>query len=84
MGLTVNNVNTLSLLNILNSTSNDQSNTLTKLSTGFNINKGSDDPAGLIAVQSLSAELTAVDAAINNGQRANSVLDVADSALGEI
>jgi len=84
MGLTVNNVNTLSLLNILNSTSADQSNTLTKLSTGFNINKGSDDPAGLIAVQSLSAELTAVDAAINNGQRANSVLDVADSALGEI
>ncbi|MCB9855915.1 MAG: hypothetical protein H6818_09540 [Phycisphaerales bacterium] len=84
MGLTVNNVNTLSLLNILNQTSAKQSASLTKLSTGFKINKGSDDPAGLIAVQSLSAELTAVDAAINNGQRANSVLDVADASLGEI
>ncbi|HPF40155.1 MAG TPA: flagellin [Phycisphaerae bacterium] len=84
MGLTVNNVNTLSLLNILNKTSAKQSDSLTKLSTGFKINKGSDDPAGLIAVQSLSAELTAVDAAITNGQRANSVLDVADASLGEI
>lgn len=84
MGLTVNNVNTLSLLNILNKTSEAQSDSLTKLSTGFKINKGSDDPAGLIAVKSLTAELTAVDAAITNGQRANSVLDVADSSLGEI
>lgn len=84
MGLTVTNINTLSLLNILNKTTAAQSSTLTKLSTGFKINKGSDDPAGLIAVQSLSAELTAVDSAIGNAQRANSVLDTADSALGEV
>ena len=84
MGLTVTNVNTLSLLNILNRTSAEQSNSLTRLSTGMRINRGSDDPAGLIAIQSLSAELTAVNAAISNGQRANSVLSTADSAFGEI
>lgn len=84
MGLTVTNVNTLSLLNILNKTTNAQSSSLQKLSTGFRINSGADDPAGLIAVQSLSAELTAVESAITNGQRANSVLGTADSALGEV
>lgn len=84
MGLTVNNVNTLSLLNILNTTSAAQSNSLTRLSTGHRINSGADDPAGLIAVQSLSAELTGVEAAISNGQRANSMLSVADSALVEV
>ncbi len=84
MGLTVTNVNTLSLLNILNKTTAAQSSSLTKLSTGFRINKGSDDPAGLLAVSSLSAELVAVDSAIGNSQRANSVLNTADSALGEV
>ncbi|MFH1420008.1 MAG: flagellin [Planctomycetota bacterium] len=84
MGLTVNNVNTLSLLNILNKTTMEQTNSLTRLSTGHKINKGADDPAGLIAVQSLNAELTGVDAAITNGQRANSMLGVADSALIEV
>lgn len=84
MGLTVTNVNTLSLLNILNKTSAQQSDTLTRLSTGFRVNKGSDDPAGLIAIQSLNSELTAVESAISNGQRAKSVLDVADGALKEV
>lgn len=84
MGLSVNNVNTLSLLNILNSTTKAQQDTMNRLSTGYRINKGADDPAGLIAVQSLGAELTGVEAAISNGQRANSMLQVADSALIEV
>jgi len=84
MGLTVNNQNTISLLNILNRTSSQQTATLRRLSTGVNINRGADDPAGLIAVNSLSAELTAVESAIANGQRANSVLSTADGALNEI
>ena len=84
MALTVTNSNTLSLLNILNRTSADQSSTLTRLSTGFKVNRGADDPAGLIAIQSLNAELTGVDAAIANGQRTKSVLGVADGALAEV
>lgn len=84
MGLTVNNQNTISLLNILNRTSSQQASTLRRLSTGVNINRGADDPAGLIAVNSLTAELTAVESAIANGQRANSVLSTADGALNEI
>jgi flagellin len=84
MGLTVTNSNTLSLLNILNRTSSQQSDTLSRLSTGFRINKGADDPAGLIALQSLNSEITGVDAALTNSQRAKSVLGVADGALKEV
>lgn len=84
MGLTVTNVNTLSLLNILNRTTANQSDSLSRLATGYRINKGSDDPAGLIAVQSLTAELTGVEAAVSNGQRAKSILSTADGAITEV
>ncbi len=84
MGLTITNTNTLSLLHILNRNTAAQSNTLTQLSTGFRINKGSDDPAGLIASSALSRELIAVEEAIGSNQRTDSILSVADGALGEI
>ncbi len=84
MGLTVTNINTLSLLNIVNRTSAAQSNTLQRLSTGSKINKGSDDPAGLIASRSLQTELAAVNAAVSNNQRTDSLLNVADKALTEV
>ena len=84
MAITVNNINTLSLLNILNKTSAAQSNVLTRMSTGYKINSGADDPAGLLALTSLQTELTSVDAAITSNQRTDAVLSVADGALGEV
>jgi flagellin len=84
MGLTVTNINTLSLLNILNRTSADQSQSLTRLSTGSRINRGADDPAGLIASRVLDTELTAVNAAITNNQRTDSMLNVAEKAINEV
>ena len=84
MAITINNSNTLSLLNILNRTAAQQENTLTQLSTGLRINRGSDDPAGLIALRSLDTELIAVDASIVSNQRTDAILNVADSALTEV
>ena len=84
MALTVTNTNTLTLLNIVNRTSAAQSNTLTQLSTGLKINRGADDPAGLIAMESLNAELTAVNGALDNNQRADAMLNVAEGAMAEI
>lgn len=84
MALTVTNTNSLQLLNILNRTSIDQSNTLTRLSTGSRINRGADDPAGLIAARTFDTELTAVNAALANNQRTDSILNVADKALTEV
>ncbi|MFN0136784.1 MAG: flagellin [Phycisphaerae bacterium] len=84
MGLTITNSNTASLLNILNRTSAAQSDTLARLSTGSRINKGSDNPAGLIASRAIQTELTATEAAIANNQRTDSILSVADRALNEV
>ena len=84
MALTVTNSNTIALLNILNKNSAAQSSTFKQLTTGKRINAGKDDPAGLIALQDINAELTAVNASLTNNQRTDSMLTVADSAIGEI
>jgi len=84
MGLTVTNVNTLQLLNIVNRTSNAQSDVLTQLSTGFRINRAADDPAGLIAADNLNAEITAVNAALANNQRTDALLATAEGGLVEV
>jgi flagellin len=84
MALTVTNINTLSLLNILNRTTAAQSDTMTRLSTGSRINRGSDDPAGLLALNALDSKLTNVNAAITSNQRSDALLGVADSSLGEV
>ncbi|MCL2305159.1 MAG: hypothetical protein FWC43_07430 [Planctomycetaceae bacterium] len=57
---------------------------LTRLSTGLRINSGKDDPAGLIASELLKSDITATKQAIQNTQRANSVIAIADSSLGQI
>lgn len=84
MALTVTNSNTIALLNILNKNSAAQASTFKQLTTGKRINTGKDDPAGLIALLDLNAELTAVNASLSNNQRTDSMLTVADSAIGQI
>ncbi|MCL2305357.1 MAG: hypothetical protein FWC43_08450 [Planctomycetaceae bacterium] len=63
---------------------NDLGDVLTRLSTGLRINSGKDDPAGLIASELLKSDISASRQAIQNTQRANSVIAVADSALGQV
>lgn len=57
---------------------------LERLSTGLRINRGSDDPAGLIASENLRSEKSAIGAAITNAQRAEQVVNVAEGGLQEI
>lgn len=59
-------------------------NSLQRLSTGLRINRGADDPAGLIASENLRAEKTAISGAINNANRAEQVVNVAEGGLQEI
>ena len=84
MALTITNTNAINLLNILGRNSEAQATVSTQLSTGRRINAGKDDPAGLIVWESLKSELKAVDAAIDNNQRTDSMLGVADGALAEV
>ena len=53
------------------------STSLERLSTGLRINRGKDDPAGLIASENLRSEMTAIDAAVTNASRAEQVVNVA-------
>jgi flagellin len=57
---------------------------LTRLSTGLRINTGKDDPAGLIASENLRSDITSIQKAIGNTDRANQVIATADSALGQV
>ncbi len=57
---------------------------LERLSTGFKINSGADDPAGLIASEMLRSDITGIKTAIKNTERANMMIATADSALNEV
>jgi flagellin-like hook-associated protein FlgL len=57
---------------------------LERLSTGFKINGGKDDPAGLIASEILRSDMTGIKTAIKNTERANMMIATADSALNEV
>jgi flagellin len=84
MAMTVTNINTMQLLGIVNKTSTRQSNLLTQLSTGSRINRAADNPAGLIAMENFKAEITAVNAALENNQRADAMVATAEGGLTEI
>jgi flagellin len=58
--------------------------TLERLSTGLKINRGSDDPAGLIASETLRSEISGIKQAIDNSQRASNVIATAEASLGEV
>jgi flagellin len=57
---------------------------LSRLSSGLRINTGKDDPAGLIASENLRRDITSVERAISNTERANQLISTADAALGQI
>jgi flagellin len=57
---------------------------LERLSTGLRINRGRDDPAGLIASEVLRSEIRGITQAISNSNRANNVIATTEGALNEV
>lgn len=57
---------------------------LERLASGLRINRGADDPAGLIVSENLRAEVAAVGQAIENTERASLVISTAEGALNEV
>lgn len=78
------NVGSLIGRNNLQRANTSLSQSLTRLSTGLRINTGKDDPAGLIASEKLRSDITSIERAIGNTERANQVIATADSALGQV
>jgi flagellin len=78
------NVSSLVAQNTLGRSNSALEQALTRLSTGLRINTGKDDPAGLIASENLRSDITSIQRAIGNTDRANQVVATADSALGQV
>lgn len=57
---------------------------LERLSTGLRINRGKDDPAGLIASEILRSEIRVISQAITNSQRVINVISTTEGALNEV
>lgn len=57
---------------------------LERLSTGLRINRGKDDPAGLIISERLRSTIQGVDQGIKNSDRANSVISTTEASLTEV
>mgnify|MGYP001050336495 CR=1 FL=1 len=78
------NVGSLLSQRILRTNNNSLTKSLERLSTGLAINRGADNPAGLIASEALRSEKAAIMAAIGNAERADQVINIAEGGLQEI
>jgi flagellin len=68
----------------LGKANSDLETRLQRLSTGLRINRGADDPAGLIISQRLGSEISGLNQAIRNTERASSVISTAEGGLNEV
>ncbi|MDB5301100.1 MAG: flagellin [Phycisphaerales bacterium] len=84
MGRINTNVSSLIAQRSLSRNNANLNTSLQRLSTGLKINTGADDPAGLIASESLKAEQTGITQAINNANAANNIIGTAEGGLTEV
>ncbi len=78
------NISSLQAMRAMGTNQGDLATRLQRLSTGLRINTGKDDPAGLIASETLRSEITGIGKAIDNTNRASNVINVAEGALNEV
>ncbi|MGP1346420.1 MAG: flagellin N-terminal helical domain-containing protein [Phycisphaerales bacterium] len=78
------NVPSMIAQRVLGQNSMDLNTALNRLSTGLRINRGKDDPAGLIASENLRAEISGLGQAIKNAERADQVVNIAEGGLNEV
>ena len=79
-----NNVGALNAQNNLNRSQSNLNTSIERLSTGFRVNRGSDGPAALVISETQRAQISGLRTAIDNTERAVSVVQTAEGALGEI
>jgi flagellin len=68
----------------LQSTSNSMSKSIERLSSGFRINRASDDPAGLAISENLRAQVSGLGQAVSNSSDAVNLIKTAEGALAEV
>ena len=80
----VTNIGALNAHNQLVGTQRNLQTTINRLSSGLRINGAKDDAAGLAIAENLRADVQGLNQAVRNANDGISVINVADSALGEI
>ncbi|MFW6059108.1 MAG: flagellin [Phycisphaeraceae bacterium] len=78
------NVSALIAQRNLQESNNSLSTSLQRLSTGLRINRGADDPSGLIVSERLRTEIAGLNQAVDNVERASNVIATSEAALQEI
>jgi len=78
------NITSLIAQRVLGQNNQALSKSLERLTTGLRINRGGDDPAGLIVSERLRSEKSRLSAAISNSERADQVVNIAEGGLQEI
>lgn len=78
------NVGALVAQRHLSSSYRSLNTTINRLSSGLRITRGADDPAGLIVSERLRSEISAVNQAMQNTQRASVIIATAEGALDEV
>ncbi len=78
------NVQSLIAQRVLGQNNFSLNTSLERLSTGLRVNRGKDDPAGLIASENLKSEITSLNSAIGNAERADQVVNIAEGGLQEV
>ncbi|MFM7390728.1 MAG: flagellin [Vampirovibrionales bacterium] len=85
MGLTINtNVQSMNAQRVLGANNNNLAASMAKLSSGFRINRASDDAAGLSISEKMRSQIRGSQQANNNTQDAINLLNTADGALDTI
>lgn len=85
MGLQVNtNISALNAQRNLQNVTDLIGGSVERLSSGLRINRGADDPAGLIISEGLRAQITGLNQAISNSQDAANLIKTAEGGLNEV
>jgi flagellin len=85
MGIQIStNVQSLNAQRLLGNNTKQLAKSLEKLASGYRINRGGDDAAGLLIADSLRAQIRGSEMAQGNVQDGINVLNIADGALGSI
>ncbi len=78
------NISSINALRNLGKTESSVSRSLERLSSGLRVNRGADDPAGLVISESMRAQLSGVRQAIENAETATAMIQTAEGAMNEI
>ncbi len=85
MGFRINhNISSINALRNLALTESSVAKSLERLSSGLRVNRGADDPAGLVISENMRSQISGIQQAIENAETATAMIQTAEGAMTEI